>query len=304
MVYMKILKRNQIVVAVIALMLVTAGYLNFANQNKESNLIPTSSAADSELMAGIGDAQLVSANETKENNQTQNETVENTENVATTNKTKEDTASNITQNTSAQEDSYFAQSKLDRDKMYSQMLDNYQKILETNNLSSEEKKTAQEEIKRINNEKNAIMIAENLIKTKGFQDIVIFVNNGNVTGVVQKDKLDEKDIAQIQNIITRELNVKTNKINISGKNVNANVILENSNGEQVQCWFATKTSKMYYYKTFGSCIFGNDRGNPVGISPLDGAYQGSAVQPIVFLKNNIDYDYNEDTNTYTINGYK
>jgi len=218
MVYMKILKRNQIVVTVIALMLVTAGYLNFANQNKESNLIPTSSAADSELMAGIGDAQLVSANETKENNQTQNETVENTENVATTNKTKEDTASNITQNTSAQEDSYFAQSRLDRDKMYSQMLDNYQKILETNNLSSEEKKTAQEEIKRINNEKNAIMIAENLIKTKGFQDIVIFVNNGNVTGVVQKDKLDEKDIAQIQNIITRELNAKTNKINISGKN--------------------------------------------------------------------------------------
>ena len=218
MVYMKILKRNQIVVAVIALMLVTAGYLNFANQNKESNLIPTSSAADSELMAGIGDAQLVSANEATENKQTQNETVENKENVATTNNTKENADSNTTKNTSTQEDSYFAQSRLDRDKMYSQMLDNYQKILETNNLSSEEKKTAQEEIKRINNEKNAIMIAENLIKTKGFQDIVIFVNNGNVTGVVQKEKLDEKDIAQIQNIITRELNVKTNKINISGKN--------------------------------------------------------------------------------------
>lgn len=218
MIYMKILKRNQIVVAVIALMLVTAGYLNFANQNKESNLIPTSSAADSELMAGIGDAQLVSANEATENKQIQNETVENTENIATTSSTQENTDSNTTKNTSAQEDSYFAQSRLDRDKMYSQMLDNYQKILETNNLSSEEKKTAQEEIKRINNEKNAIMIAENLIKTKGFQDIVIFVNNGNVTGVVQKDKLDEKDIAQIQNIITRELNVKTNKINISGKN--------------------------------------------------------------------------------------
>ena len=218
MVYMKILKRNQIVIAVIALMLVTAGYLNFANQNKESNLIPTSSAADSELMAGIGDAQLVSANEaTESNNQIQNENVQNTENV-TTNTNTENTKSNTTINTQIQEDSYFAQSRLDRDKMYSQMLDNYQKILETNNLSSEEKKTAQEEIKIINNEKNAIMIAENLIKTKGFQDIVIFVNNGNVTGVVKKDKLDEKDIAQIQNIITRELNVKTNKINISSKN--------------------------------------------------------------------------------------
>ena len=217
MIYMKILKRNQIVVAVIALMLVTAGYLNFANQNKESNLIPTSSMADPELMAGIGDAKLVSANEAVENNQTQNENIQNTDNV-TTNISAESTNSNTTVNTPVQEDSYFAQSRLDRDKMYSQMLDNYQKILETNNLSSEEKKTAQEEIKRINNEKNAIMIAENLIKTKGFQDIIIFVNNGNVTGVVKKDKLDEKDIAQIQNIITRELNVKTNKINISSKN--------------------------------------------------------------------------------------
>ena len=218
MVYMKILKRNQIVVAVIALMLVTAGYLNFVNQNKERNLIPTSSVADSELMAGIGDAQLVSANEAKENNQTRNDIVPNdTENAVVPNTSKDNIENSTTTNTTPQEDNYFAESRLDRDKMYSQMLENYQKILETNNLSSEEKKTAQEEIKRINNEKNAIMIAENLIKTKGFQDIVIFVNNGNVTGVVKKDKLDEKDIAQIQNIITRELNVKANKINISNK---------------------------------------------------------------------------------------
>ncbi len=221
MIYMKILKRNQIIIAVIALMLVTAGYLNFANQNKESNLIPTSSAADSELMAGIGDAQLVSANEATENNKTQNDIVPNTENavVPNTNQDNTENKATTTSNTKAtQEDSYFAQSRLDREKMYSQMLENYQKILETNNLSSEEKKTAQEEIKRINNEKNAIMIAENLIKTKGFQDIVIFANNGNVTGVVKIDKLDEKSIAQIQNIITRELGVKTNKINISSKN--------------------------------------------------------------------------------------
>ena len=221
MIYMKILKRNQIIIAVIALMLVTAGYLNFANQNKESNLIPTSSAADSELMAGIGDAQLVSANEATENNKTQNDIVPNTENavVPNTNQDNTENKATTTSNTKAtQEDSYFAQSRLDREKMYSQMLENYQKILETNNLSSEEKKTAQEEIKRINNEKNAIMIAENLIKTKGFQDIVIFANNGNVTGVVKIEKLDEKAIAQIQNIITRELGVKTNKINISSKN--------------------------------------------------------------------------------------
>jgi stage III sporulation protein AH len=204
---MKILKRNQIIVTVIALMLVAAGYLNFANQNRENNLIPTSSVADSEMMAGIGDAQLVNANEVSQNNV---ESDTNQENIV--NEVKN---TNISEQT--QEDSYFDETRLEREKMYSQMLENYQKILETNNLSSDEKKNAQEEIKEINNEKNAIMIAENLVKTKGFKDIIIFKNNGNVTAIIKADKLEEKEISQIQNIITRELNVSINKINISKK---------------------------------------------------------------------------------------
>ena len=207
MVYMKILKRNQIIVTVIALMLVAAGYLNFANQNRENNLIPTSSVADSEMMAGIGDAQLVNANEVSQNNV---ESDTNQENIV--NEVKN---TNISEQT--QEDSYFDETRLEREKMYSQMLENYQKILETNNLSSDEKKNAQEEIKEINNEKNSIMIAENLVKTKGFKDIIIFKNNGNVTAIIKADKLEEKEISQIQNIITRELNVSINKINISKK---------------------------------------------------------------------------------------
>ena len=207
MVYMKILKRNQIIVTVIALMLVAAGYLNFANQNRENNLIPTSSVADSEMMAGIGDAQLVNANEVSQNNV---ESDTNQENIV--NEVKN---TNISEQT--QEDSYFDETRLEREKMYSQMLENYQKILETNNLSSDEKKNAQEEIKEITNEKNAIMIAENLVKTKGFKDIIIFKNNGNVTAIIKADKLEEKEISQLQNIITRELNVSINKINISKK---------------------------------------------------------------------------------------
>lgn len=207
MVYMKILKRNQIIVTVIALMLVAAGYLNFANQNRENNLIPTSSVADSEMMAGIGDAQLVNANEVSQNNV---ESDTNQENIV--NEVKN---TNISEQT--QEDSYFDETRLEREKMYSQMLENYQKILETNNLSSDEKKNAQEEIKEINNEKNAIMITENLVKTKGFKDIIIFKNNGNVTAIIKADKLEEKEISQLQNIITRELNVSINKINISKK---------------------------------------------------------------------------------------
>lgn len=221
MVYMKVIKKNQIVIFVIALMFITAGYLNFANQNNNVNLLATSSLADSEQMAAIGDAQLVSANEVSNNNTeesiyTQNNLNSDTiqENIQIENENISETSNNQT----LQQDNYFTQSRLDRENMYSQMLENYQKILETDNLSSTEKTNAQNEIKRINDEKNAIMIAENLIKTKGFSDAIIFANNGNITVIVQSESLNEQVIAQIQNIITRELNVKPNKINISNKN--------------------------------------------------------------------------------------
>lgn len=215
---MKNLKKNQVVIFVIALMLVTAGYLNFTNQqNEEQNLMPTSSLADSEQIAAIGDATLVSANKVNENTSiNQNSTITQNNNEVTN--TESSTIENNIKgenNNSSSNDTYFTQSRLDRDNMYSQMLENYQKILETDNLSIEEKTNSQEEIKRINNEKNAIMIAENLIKTKGFEDVILFVNNGNVSIIVKSDKLDESQIAQIQNIVTRELNVKANKINVS-----------------------------------------------------------------------------------------
>ena len=228
------LKKNQVVIFVIALMLVTAGYLNFSN---EQNLLPTSSLADSEQMAAIGDATLVSANQTTKNsvvdsvinnttsNTRQNSNAQTNSNVQTSGdiqanmneQTNNQVSASQTNNIPQTDNSYYTQSKLDREKMYSQMLENYQKILEADNLSTEEKTTAQEEIKKINNEKNAIMIAENLIKTKGFEEVLLFVNNGNVSVVVRTEKLDESQIAQIQNIVTRELNVKVTKINVSIK---------------------------------------------------------------------------------------
>ena len=216
-------KKNQVVIFVIALMLVTAGYLNFTNQQNTEDLTPTSSLADSEQMAAIGDAKLVSANETTENaiinseqlNVQNSNATSDTATIATENNNENiDNSSESTTNT---DNTYFTQSRLDRDNMYSQMLENYQKILETDNLDAEEKTTAQEEIKRINDEKNAVMIAENLIKTKGFEDVILFVNNGNVSVIIKAETLDENQVAQIQNIITRELGVKVEKINVSSK---------------------------------------------------------------------------------------
>ena len=101
--------------------------------------------------------------------------------------------------------------------MYSQMIESYQKILENQNISEAQKTIAQTEIHNINETKNKIMICENLIKTKGFSDLVIFVNDKSVSVVVKAEKLDQEQIAQIQNIIAREMNAEVSNIHISNK---------------------------------------------------------------------------------------
>ena len=102
--------------------------------------------------------------------------------------------------------------------MYSQMLESYQKILESSNVSESQKQIATQEIGNINNRKNAIMICENLIKNKGIDDVVIFINDKSISVIAKASNLSEEQIAQIQNIIARELNAEVDNIHISTKN--------------------------------------------------------------------------------------
>ncbi|MEE0865827.1 MAG: SpoIIIAH-like family protein [Clostridia bacterium] len=222
-----ILKKNQIIIYVIAIMLMTAGYLNYTTKQGE-NSIQTSldiEAKDDSRLADIGDATLVSSsdvvvddlkNETNTENTTNtatNEVKENNidNNVNQVNNTEE-TLSNVSNNTE-----YFTKSKLERDNMYSQMIETYEKILNSSNSLETQKQTATAEITKINQTKNSIMICENLIKTKGFENVVIFVNGESVSVIIGLPELKQEEVAQIQNIISRELNVNAENIHISTK---------------------------------------------------------------------------------------
>ena len=98
------------------------------------------------------------------------------------------------------------------------MISNYNAILQKDNISDEEKKVAMNEIKKINDTKNAIMICENILSTKGFDKSVIFINDKSVNVVVQvQDSLNKEKVAQIQNIVSRELKVEIGNIHITEK---------------------------------------------------------------------------------------
>ena len=224
---MKLFKKNQVIIYVIALMLVVAGYLNFTSNNDFKSAVQTASSEEElDKMANIGDAQLVSSNVVNEENITQenannmnvvnNTTVENSISTKNKNTNENDTVS-TSSNTIKNDDDYFSTSKLERDTMYSQMLETYGNILNSDNSLETQKQSATEEIKKINNTKNSIMICENLIKTKGFKEVVIFANGDSINVIIEDEQLSPEKVAQIQNIVSREMSAKVENIHISNK---------------------------------------------------------------------------------------
>lgn len=217
---LKSLKKSEVAIYAIAIMLVAAGYLNYTTMN-ENSVIETSSKETTNTIVentSIGDATLVNSDDILKENVTHNEENEETSQEIYENSIEENTISEETVETNSNQSDYFADSKLSRDTTYASMISNYTAILEKDNVSETEKKIAMQEITNINNTKNAIMICENLLSTKGFTNSVIFVNNKSVNVVVKVDGgLTQEKVAQIQNIASRELDAEISNVHITEK---------------------------------------------------------------------------------------
>lgn len=195
---MKKEKIKQIFLISLAVILIGIGYLNY-NEDYDKEIVEVASRT-SENDITLGDVELVSTNAIVENNEI-----------------FEDITNENTNNVNIIEEEYYTKTKLERESMYSQMIETYQKMLENDTISAEQKAIASQEISNITQIKNGIMIAENLIKNKGFEDVVILVNNNIASVVVKSKKIEEEEIAKIQNIVSRELGIEAGNINISNK---------------------------------------------------------------------------------------
>ena len=212
---MKIIKKNQLAILVIALMLITAGYLNYSTTYTGEQAMDTHAPIDNSIdLAALGDAELVNANTVEEGSTQTNINTESPKEELQEQTTSKETSSTNISNTSSD---YFVKSKLERNVMYSQMTTRYQEIINSNSQAQEQKAIAQQEINKINELQNAIMISENLLTSKGFEENIIFVNGNSINIIIGKKPLEPEEVAQIQNIVSRELKAELENIHISMK---------------------------------------------------------------------------------------
>lgn len=192
-----IIKKKEVILGILAIFLMLVGFISY---RPTSNSSYDKIADVNNYSETLGDATLVSSNDVEENLTNQENTTENT----------------IIQDEIVETD-YFKEARLDREKTYSETLEVYEKILENANVTADQKTIAQNEISNISNEKKSIATIENLIKMKGFEDVVVFKNISGVSVIVKSDVLTKEQVAQIQNIIERELQVESKNINITNK---------------------------------------------------------------------------------------
>lgn len=190
-----VIKKNQILTWSVIVMLLVAGYLNYQSDPRKAYDIEVTGMMDENL----GDAVFVDSNNL----------VTNIDTVL---------ADVSSKNLKYTKEEFFSETRLERNNNYAEQLEMYQSLLKDSSISDEQKEFASNEIKRINNEKNAISIVENLIKLKEIEEVVVLVNKESVNVIVLEDNLEDAQVAQIQNIIQNELDVDVKNIHINNVN--------------------------------------------------------------------------------------
>ena len=127
--------------------------------------------------------------------------------------------SNVTGNSNSNEDA-ISVFRYDRDNMYSELEENYRSTISNTNTSKEKINDYQDKLNKLIEEKNLISMVENVILSKGIEDIVIIPTSNNNLNVVikSKEEIPSDLMAKIQQIIVDQLGVEASKISIIRQN--------------------------------------------------------------------------------------
>ncbi len=166
---MMVVKKKQLVVAALAVIIGTAGYLN-AGKNEDT---PT----DTKYM---GEAQLVNSSETQ----------------------AEDGSD------------FFSQARIDREAGRSRSIETFNVVLQNENADTEAKASAQQGVLELAQNTETETAIENLLRAKGFEDAVCYINNGMANVVVKAEILDSADVAKISEVVTEQSGISQDKIKI------------------------------------------------------------------------------------------
>lgn len=226
---MIVIKRNQIIVTALVIMVAIAGYLNYndrknneiASKEASNNLdgILEPSNIDYEEFAGNGilDGEIniattngVTPESTGSEKTTQDGIVPNEVQVAD----NSDAGTAVFVNNNL-DNTYFVQAKLDREQARAKQKDVLTEMINNVNVDKEQRAECANAMLEIQKRVEKETAAEAMIESKGFDEAYVRIDDNTVDVVVSKSELTDAEKAQIEDIVVRKTGISVDNIRIS-----------------------------------------------------------------------------------------
>lgn len=210
-------KKNQVIITALVAMIAAAGYLNYIDSapQKASEVMLTDNSDIG--LVGSGDEVAV-ADDNPEIAANESTTISESNGEKTTekNNTKADADSGTAVFVNSSNDSsFFVQAKLDREQSRAKQKDMLNEMMNNEKATSEQKNEATTAMLQIQQRIEKENAAEDMLKAKGFSEAYVRIDDDTVDVVVDKEKLTDAEIAQVEDIIKRKTGLPPDKIRIT-----------------------------------------------------------------------------------------
>lgn len=196
----RVLKKNQIIITTLALMIAIAGYLNYSGK-----LFGSSDTGSKEAATDMVNQELLDISE---------EDIAGTEDILSMDSEVEGTpGESVLTNGSA--DNTIAQAKVTREQVRAQNKETLQALIDDVSLGEEEKSNAVAQMVRITELAEQELAIETLMSAKGFSESVVSLTEDTADIVVNAAELTDANRAQIEDIVSRKTNIEPENIVIT-----------------------------------------------------------------------------------------
>lgn len=223
-------KRNQVVVTALAVMIGTAGYLNFQESQSAEGVNGLNGTTAFELTEeGDITAVITDYNTVPDDVIAENITAKTLEmeDLALDAITAEVSVSDISDTTGdgtaifVNADSlstaveFFAEAKLEREQARAKQKDILTEMLDNDNVSQDQKDECGNQLISIQEKIEKETASEAMIKSKGFTEAYVRIDDETVDVVVDKLDLSQAELAQIEDVVKRKTGFTAEQIRIS-----------------------------------------------------------------------------------------
>lgn len=218
----KIAKKNQIVIATLAVMIAAAGYMNYSGKlfpNKTKTQETNSELANKELLDISDEDASVSSGDMKSQEGDSGSGADS--NAGSTDDGSVDGTPGEAVLTNGSVSSVVSQAKVSREQVRSKNKETLQNIIDNKNLSAEEKEKAVNQMVQMTETAEKESAAESLLAAKGFHNSVVSITDDQADVIVGASKLSDANRAQIEDIVTRKTGVAAQNIVINPVNADS-----------------------------------------------------------------------------------